>query len=279
MKKVLIATTILLVFQVEATHAQTHIEREEAYKNQAKPAHQEPISPISQSERDELMYYRDFMSSQASVPNNTLDAPRNQSQPSQPVSTRNNSYLTIKYNKGRENATMFWDDGYGEKGNGTISAVEFGLGYNGNKLRTEIAYTLFVTNDLEINYGFTQIKKNNSASTLLLNAYADIQTGSILTPYIGAGIGVAFIKIDYEMRNTWPNYSIEKIKDDNIVPALNLSVGLLLDMTESTSLDLGYRYIALAKEGYILTSDIYYDEKVNIERSFSMLNLGLHVKF
>lgn len=64
--------------------------------------------------------------------------------------------------------------------------------------------------------------------TVLANGYFDIPTGTMLTPYIGAGIGWGFV-------NASPG------SDDDGV-AFALMAGASIDLSATTAIDIGYRF-------------------------------------
>lgn len=80
--------------------------------------------------------------------------------------------------------------------------------------------------------------------TLMLNSWFDIPTGTSLTPYLGGGIGIAFV-------NYKPSYSIssgtetlswsESETKKNF--AWSLGGGLAYDFLDNWTADLGYRFI------------------------------------
>ena len=82
------------------------------------------------------------------------------------------------------------------------------------------------------------------ATTLLFNGYADLGTWGLLTPYVGAGIGAAYVTVsDYASTGAPPfsgNTSNSKI---------NLSyagmVGVALNISSNLKIDVGYRYLNL----------------------------------
>ena len=86
------------------------------------------------------------------------------------------------------------------------------IGYDFDKrfdipIRAELEYSLFSRveadksrhnpEDADWREGFTQ---KFDIQTLFLNAYWDINTGTAFTPYVGAGLGMAFIDTKY---NSW----------------------------------------------------------------------------
>ncbi|ENR66140.1 outer membrane protein [Brucella abortus] len=89
---------------------------------------------------------------------------------------------------------------------------------------------------------------NSKASvwTAMANAYVDLPRVGPLTPYLGAGIGAAYVK--YDTRKTseiCPTCTLQSDKDgfDSWRFAMALMAGVSYDLTDQLKLDLGYRYL------------------------------------
>lgn len=84
-------------------------------------------------------------------------------------------------------------------------------------------------------------------STLFLNVYLDFENSSPFTPYLGAGIGFAFVGMQGSISNILDEEEVSnaisfgKNTDTNF--AWNVGLGLTYDFSNSFSLDLGYRYV------------------------------------
>src|SRR5262249_54070878 len=84
----------------------------------------------------------------------------------------------------------------------------------------------------------------------MVNAYVDLGTWYGFTPYVGAGVGAANIKIsgfrDDEFTNPGPTASTVYAADaDKWNFAWALHAGVSYRVTPATSIDFGYRYIDL----------------------------------
>jgi len=84
--------------------------------------------------------------------------------------------------------------------------------------------------------------------TLFANFYYDIKTGTAFTPYVGAGLGVAWIdqKVSGLMPSTVAGGSSWAATDDKSTTttnfAWNVGAGVGYSMTDNIIVDLGYRY-------------------------------------
>ena len=108
-------------------------------------------------------------------------------------------------------------------------AVGGGVGYQfNNYLRSDVRVDW--SGDYDIGNG-----ADASLTTVLGNIYFDWANDSIFTPYVGAGAGYGWASVD--------NGS----DDDGF--AYSLMAGASIDMSESISLDLGYRYRELMISG------------------------------
>jgi opacity protein-like surface antigen len=81
---------------------------------------------------------------------------------------------------------------------------------------------------------------NYSALLLLANAYVDIGTWNRITPYVGAGIGGAYVKWD-DLRNTFEGVDDRHSGTKGWRFAYALSAGASYCLTNNVDLDLGYR--------------------------------------
>ncbi len=90
----------------------------------------------------------------------------------------------------------------------------------------------------------TDVKVN--VQTLLLNVYYDFRNSTKFTPYIGAGIGLAFTQgyadSDGHGSLSWYNYNDSAHRTDF---AWQVGAGVAYAFTDNVSADLGYRYLGL----------------------------------
>ncbi|MRN67639.1 outer membrane protein [Brucella sp. 10RB9213] len=89
---------------------------------------------------------------------------------------------------------------------------------------------------------------NSKASvwTAMANAYVDLPHVGPLTPYLGAGIGAAYVKYDtWKTSEICPTCTLQSDKDgfDSWRFAMALMAGVSYDLTDQLKLDLGYRYL------------------------------------
>ena len=103
-------------------------------------------------------------------------------------------------------------------------------------------------NPAQQDYGTWSTKMTHNLSTLFLNAYFDIPTGTSFTPYIGGGLGMAFNYTSFKFSN--PHTVAPQNTDDISLSkhattfAWNVGAGLSYAFTENVAADLGYRFIA-----------------------------------
>ena len=99
-----------------------------------------------------------------------------------------------------------------------------------------------------------------TSTALMGNVYWDLNTGTVVTPFIGAGIGVA--NVDAEITGLGDG--------DDTVFAYQLALGLAFKVSEAAKIDLSYRYFA--------TSDPDLDG-VEIEYDTSNIMVGFRTNF
>jgi opacity protein-like surface antigen len=105
-----------------------------------------------------------------------------------------------------------------------------GIGYQYNEMfRTDI------TADFSGNYQIAP-GADISTTTVLGNAYLDWSNDSMLTPYVGVGVGYG-----------WVNGKGLAADKDGL--ALGLSTGVAVDLTNNLAVDVGYRFRDIAVSG------------------------------
>lgn len=83
--------------------------------------------------------------------------------------------------------------------------------------------------------------------TMMLNAYKDLGAYGRFTPYVGAGVGVAYNIVDDVYFTENPNL-VNRIEGDReLAFAWALMAGVGIMVTDRTTLDIGYRYSDLGK--------------------------------
>lgn len=86
--------------------------------------------------------------------------------------------------------------------------------------------------------------------TAMANVYVDLPKVGILTPYLGAGLGAAYVKYDnWNTRQVCTeincDYQSEKGGLDSWRFAMGLMAGVSYDLTDQLKLDVGYRYLRI----------------------------------
>lgn len=102
-----------------------------------------------------------------------------------------------------------------------------------------------------------------SAQTLMANVYYDIDINSVITPYVGVGIGVAFNDI-----------KAARASDDSTSLAYSLSTGINIPVNNNVSFDLGYRYLNMTDSDVTLRA-----QEVKIKPYSHQLLAGVRVSF
>jgi opacity protein-like surface antigen len=83
--------------------------------------------------------------------------------------------------------------------------------------------------------------------TLMLNGYKDLGNFGGFTPYVGAGVGVAYHIVDDVYFTGNPNLVNSIDGDRDISFAWSLMAGVGYQLSQNTVLDIGYRYIDMGK--------------------------------
>lgn len=104
--------------------------------------------------------------------------------------------------------------------------------------------------------------------TLLVNAYVDMPNSSGFTPYIGAGVGMAFIDVEgSSMGLSTSGYAT--------VPAGQLGLGCSYAFNRNVSVDVGYRFVIMRN------TDASCDSiRLNFQKNYMhQVMLGLRITF
>jgi len=141
-------------------------------------------------------------------------------------------------------ATGSFDTGYTVSG-----AVGYAFG-NGLRLEGEISRR-GADFDKIAERGFADVKVDSEvhATSFMANAFFDIKSQSIVTPYFGGGIGISNVGIGrgkVQGTTVWDS-------DDDTVFAYQVGAGVGFDLTKNVTLDLGYRYFATEKAKFEFT--------------------------
>lgn len=117
-------------------------------------------------------------------------------------------------------------------------------GSNIGEGRVELEYTRRSNrlDEVEFNDGKVKADGDLTVDSLLFNTFGVYRSSSSLTPYFGAGIGVARITAADLTVTGQP-----LIDDDALVLAYQFGAGFEIELTQFLSLDLGYRLFSSAK--------------------------------
>jgi opacity protein-like surface antigen len=91
---------------------------------------------------------------------------------------------------------------------------------------------------------FGTVENGARVSTLFANAFFDIPLGWVITPYVGGGIGAAWV--DYRTSGQL-EFIDGSASDDRTNFAWNLGAGLAFEFSENIALDFNYRYVDAGK--------------------------------
>lgn len=184
------------------------------------------------------------------------------------------------------------DDGYFTGGKLDLGSVHktgvaggLNLGYNFQSaydvpIRTELSFTIRSNlnknsdnktidirdyfPDIDPNYDdeeyIYKVHQKNKVrmNTLMLNAYYDIYTDTSFTPFIGAGVGLAFSKLEGRGYDSDGDYEDGKLSKSKTKFAWNVATGVAYKLSDELDLDFTVRYInagkITAKNDYTKTS-------------------------
>lgn len=115
--------------------------------------------------------------------------------------------------------------------------IGVGLGYVFNDW-----FRADITGDYRFPADWNAVSTNLSVSTILLNGYATLGKYSGISPYIGAGIGAAYVHWDsYDFPDLLQVTGPAAVNDDWRL-AYALMAGVSFAVTDNLSIDTGYRF-------------------------------------
>ena len=151
--------------------------------------------------------------------------------------------------------------------NGKI-AGGLNIGYNFKyaydlPLRAELSYTMRGNSDKKYNNGYDDVlwegdhlqttdRHKVRMNTLMVNAYYDIETNHSITPFIGAGLGLAFTKLDQSYSAHYVDEDFEAsgsvgMSDTKTKFAWNVAAGVTYNIDENLDIDFTARYVNAGK--------------------------------
>ena len=140
-------------------------------------------------------------------------------------------------------------------------------------VRAELEYGAYgdVSKTVDMGGGIS-FKGTTGFQTLLANVYWDITEWHGFTPYLGAGIGMAFLKTEGEAGAM--GFS-EREKDTDTVFTGQIGLGCSYAFTENISADFGWRFLMMG-DGDVEKYGVRLDSEENHAHQFM---LGLRVTF
>ena len=162
----------------------------------------------------------------------------------------------------------------GDKGWGASLAIGVSNKLSHGAVRAELEFSQKADADSSYTSYDETFKNKIQAQTLMLNAYYDIDTGTKLTPYVGAGIGYAKLEAKDEYWNLEYGKSIDK---NNF--AWQIGVGAAYNLTNNVSLDAGYRYIDYGNLSSSEIDDWGGHEKAKVDLTANEFYIGARYMF
>jgi len=167
------------------------------------------------------------------------------------------------------NGPMSGSDRMGSKTDNTFGG-SLAIGYDFSKshgipVRAELEYAIFSGAKVKKSesyfeaaddWGRDKKEQTFGIQTLFLNAYFDFDTGTQFTPYVGAGLGLAFINTKGKFRGSGDDSGDEQdfgryefnlsTKSRTVTNfAWNIGAGVGYEIDKNWTVDLGYRFVGL----------------------------------
>lgn len=162
--------------------------------------------------------------------------------------------------------------------------IEAGIGYkfdNGIRIEKIIDYYfLFRTSEISknLNQDIFKISTKTKADSLMFNIYKDIVTIGKFTPFVGGGIGIAYLKESASgyaiSQDDNVNYPLEVISKKRYHFAYKLTVGSDINLSDTITGEISYNYFNLGNNKRKIIGGIR-----NIgNRSYEVHNITLGLK-
>jgi len=127
------------------------------------------------------------------------------------------------------------------------------------------------------NVKYTNVDGRVGVYSAMFNVFFDLHNPSIVTPYLGGGIGLATLYLDDTYGTATNTGYRERLyrSDEDTVFAYQAGAGLDIALTRMLSLDIGYRYFGTAKGKFNKSSYM----TTELEFKGHSASVGIRVKF
>ena len=156
-------------------------------------------------------------------------------------------------------------------------------------IRAELEYAIRGNMDKSWDKSFTNgplrvnsdTKLQYNLQTLFFNAYWDFHNSTACTPYIGAGLGMAFINSEFKNELNAPGVGRASFSESYYDTrfAWNIGAGCSYAFTENVSADLAYRFVSVSPLEHSGTWFDGSESKVGIAPNAHEISLGLRLTF
>lgn len=189
--------------------------------------------------------------------------------------------LNVQHSKGE---FSYHGEGMGSGSKtGTRAGGALAIGYDFNPVlnvpvRAELEYGAYGRISKTAGHGDHSLHAKVGLQTLLVNAYWDITTWNGFTPYVGAGMGMAFLKTEGHVDHSRLVADlVGSNSDTDTVFAGQVGLGCSYAFTDNISADLGYRFLMMDNGSVTgIVDDMKLKSKDNYVHQFM---LGLRVTF
>jgi opacity protein-like surface antigen len=146
----------------------------------------------------------------------------------------------------RSNVTGDFPGGGGELTYDPGLAVFATTGYRlsrSTRVEAEVNFRRLHTDRLYVGDYSTPVHSTVWAHGFMANIYYDFVTRTVVTPYIGAGVGFAWVEFDRGSGNGLPLWK----EDNDLSVAYQGIAGFAVQLTDATYLDFAYRHFAVPR--------------------------------
>lgn len=161
-----------------------------------------------------------------------------------------------------------------DPGIGVLGQVGYGFGQI--RLEGELGYRYNKADTVELSNQKVSASGSAQATTLMLNALYDFNTGTAWTPYLGVGVGGAYVNMNgVRARDGGP----VKVDDSDLVFAYQGIAGVSYDFTNNLAIKADYRYLGTQKGSFDVKGSGANGQKFEDNYTAHSLMVGFTYKF
>jgi opacity protein-like surface antigen len=148
--------------------------------------------------------------------------------------------------------TPYQFSAFGEEARNTHITGSIGAGYHfTDYVRGELNLGFLSYDRFDATDGINTIEFENNVWNGMANGYVDLGTIAGFTPYVGAGIGLIYSSHKIEVGTPLAPAATLRAYDSQYEVAYSVGAGVNYQVTQNTSVDVGYQYLTAPELEYV----------------------------